>query len=299
MRKRSRSITCTCGGMQITAGETPSSPLFLLDADGLYNVKSDVNITENTLSDGGVYQSSLIKPRNITLTIRDKSTDDHIAMRNTIFSVFRPGAEGRLRISDVDGDTSQARVIDYYSESLSSDGLNSSREYNVSLICPDPYFYADADTTINMATWMPVFQFVHAFAAAGEEFGYRAKKKNVQITNISGAGSTGFQADIDVLGAAQNPALVKVETGERIKLGTSGSPLSLQYGDKITITTGTNSKHCYLTRDGVKTEINQYLDPGSVLFPLDVGIQTIGYEADSGIDNLSVRITYRMRYTHA
>lgn len=297
-RKRTRYITCTCGDMQITAGETPSSPLYLVDADGLYDMDASVNVTDNTLSDGGIYQSTLIKPRNITLTIRDKSTDDHISIRNAMFAVFRPGASGRLRISDADGDTSQARVIDYYSENISSDGLNNSRTYSVSLICPDPYFYAETDALVNMATWMGTFEFPHDSPEEGEEFGYRAKERNSQITNISGADNTGFEADIDILGAVRNPAIVKVETGERIKLGSSGNALSLVYGDKVTIITG-NAKHCYLTREGVKTEINQYLTSDSVMFDLDAGSQTIGYEADSGIDNMSVRIIYRMRYTHA
>jgi hypothetical protein len=46
----------------------------------------------------------------------------------------------------------------------------------------------------------------------------------------------------------------------------------------------------------VETRINEYLDPDSVFFQLRAGINTIGYNAASGVENLNVHIEYKMRY---
>lgn len=297
--KRKRYITCERGDTALTFGEDPSSPLFLLDADGLYSMEAEVTITNNTLSDGGTYQSSLIKPRAITLTVVSRGTDDHILTRNAFFTLFQEKMPGRLSVHDSDGDSIQTRVIDYYVESVSSDGLNSMRTYTISLKCPDPYFYNPEDEFVRMATWASAFSFTHAFTSAGEELGARLKAKSINIRNATGADATGLTVEIAVNGSATNPSITRVESGERIKLGTDLKTLTLQYGDLITITTGQNNKHTYLTRGGVKKEINQYLTSDSVFFTLHSGDNTIGYDADSGIDSLSVTVDYRMRYTHA
>lgn len=299
MVKRQRYITCERGDTALIFGEDPSSPFFLQDADGLFTMESEVTITSNTLSDGGTYQSSLIKPRAITLTVISRGTDNQVLTRNAFFTLFQPKMPGRLSVHDVDGGSIQTRIIDYYVESVISDGLNSMRTYTISLKCPDPYYYDPEDEFVRMATWASGFKFAHAFTSAGEELGARLKAKSMNIRNDTGADATGLTVEIAVKGSATNPSITRVESGERIKLGTSLKTLTLNYGDLITITTGQNNKHTYLTRGGVKKEINQYLTSDSVFFTLHSGDNTIGYDADTGIDSLSVTVGYRMRYTHA
>jgi len=67
-------------------------------------------------------------------------------------------------------------------------------------------------------------------------------------------------------------------------------------GDKITITTETNNKKVRFTHDGVTTEINEYLDEDSEFIQLMAGINTIGYDADSGDAYMTVTLTYREKY---
>lgn len=299
MKKRKRYITCERADTSLTFGEDSSSPLFLIEADGIFSMESNVTITSNTLSDGGTYQSSLIKPRAISLTVGARGTDDHILTRNAFFTLFQEKMPGRLSVHDIDGESKQTRVIDYYVENVASDALNSMRTYTISLKCPDPYFYDPEDEFVRMATWASGFKFAHAFTSAGEELGARLKAKSMNIRNDTGADATGLTVEIAVKGSATNPSITRVESGERIKLGTSLKTLTLKYGDLITITTGQNNKHTFLTRGGVRKEINQYLTSDTVFFTLHSGDNTIGYDADTGIDSLSVTVGYRMRYTHA
>lgn len=299
MRSRNRVITCKRGDMAISFGEQPDSPYFLIDADGLYSTELDVNISANAFDDGGIYQSSKIKNRNIVLTIQDRGSDDHIAVRDSLLNLFTPKLKGRLTIKENDEDTGSEKVIDYYTEKVVSDGKNSSRTFTISLICPDPYFYDPYDKYVQMANYAAMFTFQHNFISAGEEFGSRSKAKSKNIQNITGSDAVGLSINLKINGAVTNPSLTRVESGETIRIGTSSKQLALVYGDLLTVTTGSGNKHIYLTRSGVKTEINQYISSGSSFFELHQGDNTIGYDAESGVSNIEVSVSYRMRYTYA
>lgn len=299
MRSRNRYITCKRGDMAVSFGEQPESPYFLTDADGLYEAEVDVSVSENTFDDGGIYQSSRIKKRNIVLTIQDRGTDDHIAVRDALLNLFLPKNRGRLTIKENDGDSESEKVIDYYTEKVISDGKNSSRTFTISLICPDPYFYDPYDKCVQMANYAAMFTFQHSFLSAGEEFGSRSKTKSKNLRNITGADAIGLTIDFGINGAVTNPSVTRVESGETIKIGTDTKPLSLVYGDVLTVTTGNGNKHVYLTRSGARKEINQYLSADSSFFELHQGSNTIGYDAEIGVSNIEVTVSYRMRYTHA
>ena len=51
-----------------------------------------------------------------------------------------------------------------------------------------------------------------------------------------------------------------------------------------------------MTQQGIEASVIAYLDPASAFFQLAAGINTIGYNADSGAENLMVKVQYRMRY---
>ena len=70
-------------------------------------------------------------------------------------------------------------------------------------------------------------------------------------------------------------------------------------GDVLVITTHTNNKKVKLTHGGVTTEINEYLDEQSEFIQLQAGLNTIGYSADSGESNMTVKLIYREKYLGA
>ena len=76
-------------------------------------------------------------------------------------------------------------------------------------------------------------------------------------------------------------------------------PLFLQFGDSLVITTDQGNKHVWLVRDGETTEVNQYISEDSEFIHLMRGHNTIGYSADEGEQNLSVEISYRLKYEGA
>lgn len=289
-----RVITCVNRyNMKGIFSERAFGPFLLADADGLYEMVSTVNVMSNTMTDGASYQSAILPNRNIVLTLKDIS--DYTSHRTFLNELFVPKSMGTLYLDDGD----EHRKIDYYVEKVASDGIDAYRTYQVSLLCPDPYFYDLDDSVAMMAEFLPSFHFAHEFNASKEEFGYRQKEKIMTIANYIGVGGTGMTIEISCIAAVTNPVITHIETGKSITIGTDSKPLSMEAGDKVAISTYDGNKHVYLTHDGTTTKINNYLSEDSVFLQLGHGENSIGYSAKEGVDNMIVRITYKLRYASA
>jgi hypothetical protein len=285
-----RTIKCTNeNNVSITLGEEFNQWL-LTEASGMFSFDNDVAVTDNTMTDGSTYLGTTTKKRNIVLTLRDKS--DHKENRQSLYTIFKPKGIGTLIYTEGD----EERTIDYYVESVNIDGANESAMATISLICPDPFFKDLYDIDIQMAGWQSEFEWIHEFIDGGEEFGTRIKSSLKEIDNDSAADYIGITATITVDGSVTNPSLLLVEQDQKLQIGTTTNPLNLVVGDIITITTDTNKKNVYLTHNGVKTAINEYLSDDSQFMQLVHGSNTFKYDADSGADNMNVTISYRLHY---
>lgn len=294
MARVNRTITCSnTDGVSMTFGETSLSPFLLVSAEGCYSAENNVTISENTMTDGGAYQGSVAKIRNIVLTLKDNA--NHVYNRNLLDALFKAGQPGTLVFKE---DTNE-RQIQYYVESVNSSGEYGARTYTVSLLCPDPFFYAMSDVTVMLAEWVGNFEFVHQFPADGEEFGYRSLQRIQNIINEQAEDGVGMDIVILASGNVTNPSVIRVESNEAMTLGSEAIPFYMVAGDQVRITTSDNDKHVYLTHEGVTTEINQYITEDSVFIQLMRGSNNIGYFADVGEDAMSVRISYRLKFAGA
>lgn len=311
-----RFITCEANGYSITFGLSGFSPFLLAKVDGLYTVENNLKITKNAMSDGGTFQGSTAKVRNIVLTIMDEP--NHVwrqDSRDLLYRLFSKDSVGRLTYQE----NNDRRYIDYRVESIKMSAWKK-RTYTVSLLCEDPLFYAEEPVRQDMANWVAAFEFVlverdgikvgeHEFEAiitsggeyvsGGEELGYRSAVRNVEIVNDTNAEGIGLTITIKCMGAVTNPKIVKIETDEHIAVGTDANPLYLRYGDVLTITTADNKKHVRLLRDGTETEINQYISEDTDFIQLTRGVNTIGYEAASGEANMEISLAYTPTYEGA
>lgn len=289
-----RSITCSNDdGFSITFGERGLTPFLLVNAEGVYFADNKVTISENTMTDGGAYQGSIAKVRNIVLTLKDLTS--HVYNRNLIDALFKSGLPGTLVFKEDQNE----RQIKYYVESVDSTGESGARTYTVSLLCPDPFFYAMEDVIVYLAAWMGNFTFPHDFLVSREEFGYRSNQRSQNVQNEQAENGIGMVITITAAGLVENPSIIRVESNESIQIGTESHPFTMGAGDTITITTSDNDKHVYFTHNGITTEINQYITEDSVFVQLMRGNNNIGYAADVGVDQMSVRISYRLKYASA
>ena len=292
-----RKIRCTNeDGFFLEFNETEFSPFLLAGIDGIYDAKNTVYVSENSMIDGAVYQGSVAKYRNIVLHLKDKSEGDYPKNRDALNRLFKEKSVGTLVFQEGDADP---RKIDYYVESMESDEKYFSRMHQVSLICPDPFFYDINSSDESMASWISAFEFPFESTAEGFEFGYQSNEKIKTIQNDIAEDNIGVTITITCMGAVLNPSITHIETGDRISIGHSGKPFEISTGDVVVITTATGNKHVTLTHNGVTSEVNHYLTEDSVFVQLMRGSNSFGFNADQGLNNLSISISYTFKYARA
>lgn len=130
-------------------------PLWISSADGLgtdYNVYT----AKNSGQDGENYNGSDAKLRNIVIAL-DVKKADFLTQRNRLYSFFQPRSTGTLYYYEED----ESRKIAYYAEKVEPGGNDNdtTRTLTVSLICPDPKFYALTDDLTQLAVWQGKISF--------------------------------------------------------------------------------------------------------------------------------------------
>lgn len=291
-----------------------NNPFHLLGLDGIYGYDCNVTTSENTTTDGSTYQGSTAKERNIVITA--EIDGDYRKNRELLYRVFPKGRTGTLEYSE-DGDV---KTITYRVESVTPGATTGVvRDYTISLICTDPYFKDLSDVEVVMASWVSDWYFENGFDINGVEFGHREAELVKEIENNNGADNIGITAIFRADGIVKNPAIYHSESGKYIKVGYTGNDFELQSGQYVVIFTHTGKKNIYLL-DGVSqaeieehkdrygmidwdtvvsmygTIINQYLDEDGDFIQLQDGTNTITYNAESGINYLSVSVYYRISY---
>lgn len=287
-----RKITCTNADNLSASFTDDFAPWLLEGCEGVYEANNTINSADDTMIDGGTVLGSVMKMRNIVLTLRDRPESNHAANRAIIYSVFKAKSVGTFVYEEED----IRRQIDYYVESVSIDAVKRARRATISLLCPDPYFVDLMDVSVFMSAWVESFEWPHAFTVAGEQFGYRSAERLKTIINDSATDDIGVTIEITATGTVTNPKITHVEKAETIEIGTEQNPFTMQTGDRLIITTHTNNKHVYLESGGARAEINEYLSEDSEFIQMDYGTNTFGYSADDGAGYMTISITFRYRY---
>ena len=290
-----RKVICTNeDGFFLEFNETGFNPFLLAGIDGIYDAKNKVYISENSMIDGAVYQGSVAEYRNIVLRLKD--IDDYPENRDMLNRLFKEKSKGTLVFSEADA---SPRKIEYYVETMESTEDYQVRMHTVSLICPDPFFYDIEGSEEAMASWVSAFTFPFSSTSAGFVFGYQSNEKIKTIQNDIAEDNIGVTITITCMGNVTNPSITHIETGDRISIGHSGKPFEIVTGDIVTITTATGNKHVTLTHDGQTSEVNHYLTEDSIFVQLMRGSNSFGFNADSGLNNMSISIAYTFKYARA
>lgn len=287
---RSASFTNTEDNINlIVDGNCPG--ILIEQIDGIYAFTGEVKTSPYSQTNGDRYKNTRATKRNIVVT--GKIFDDFWNNRQLMYRVFRLGSVGRFCYMEPDRSN---RFADYYVESVDIDQDPFRGQYQISLICPDPFFYAGEAEYIDLASWLSDFTFEHDFLEEGEELGHRETSMIKEIDNLNGVDGIGMKITLTASGNVTNPYVYLYETGERITIGTPANPYTLTSSKRVEIETTTGKKNIMQFANNVQTRINEYLDPDSSFFQLQAGKNTIGYNAASGANFMNVHIEYKMRY---
>lgn len=290
MIKRSAVFTNTEDNVSLIADEHLPG-ILIENIDGIYAFSGEVAMSAYSQTHGSRYKNTRMPQRNIVVS--GKIFDDFWNNRQYMYRVFRPGSVGRFEYIEPGR---ASRFADYYVESCKVDQSPMTGQYQISLLCPDAFFYAGTDEHITMASWDANFEFQHEFDGDGEPLGVRNNSMIATIVNNDGVDGIGIKFTLSASGNVTNPYLYHAETGEVIRIGSSGSTYTMDSTKEIVITTGIGQKKILCTDNGVTSSIIDKLDPDSSFFQIRAGVNTIGYNAASGAENLNVMVEYRMRY---
>lgn len=289
---------------QITLELTrPEKSGFIVESiDGLGPAKANINVTDISTNDGGIFNSSRLDKRNIVMNliflqsptetiedIRQKSYK-YFPIKKKIFITI----ETDNHISETEG----------YVESNEPDIFSDMEGTSISIICPNPFFYSKKLNETIFSGVESAFEFPFENNSITEpllELGL-IQNKTEQIIVYDGNSEIGMTIYIHAIGDASNITIANNLTRETMVINTDklklllGTETAIIKGDTITINTTQNNKSVTLLREGKTTNILNCVERGSKWFTLVKGDNIFSYDAETGATNLQFYIANRVAY---
>lgn len=282
------------------------SGLIVTSVEGLGPAKANINVTDISTSDGGIFNSSRLNKRNIiiNLVFLQSPTESIEDIRQKTYAYFPIKRKVHLTIV-TDNHTSET---DGYVESNEPDIFSQNEGCSISIICPDPFLYSQNDTATSFSGIESSFSFPFANDSTDElvsepvlEMGV-LQNRTEQLIVYDGNSEIGMSIHIHALGEATNITILNVLTGDKMILNTDRLKAILKTetaiiaGDTIIINTVRSNKSITLLRDGITTNILNCLDRGSKWFTLTKGDNIFSYDAETGATNLQFYIVNKVAY---
>lgn len=278
------------------------SGLIVKSVEGLGPAKANINVTDISTSDGGIFNSSRLDKRNIVMNLGflQSSTESIEDIRQKTYMYFPIKKKVHLTIV-TDNHTLET---DGYIESNEPDIFSKNEGCSISIICPVPFFYSKNDNTTSFSGVEPLFHFPFANDSLTDpllEMGV-IQNKSEQIIVYDGNSEIGMTIHIHATGEATNITILNVLTGDKMIINTDrlktimGTETAIIEGDTIVINTVRGDKSITLLRDGVTTNILNCLDRGSKWFTLTKGDNIFSYDAETGATNLQFYIVNKVAY---
>lgn len=197
----------------------------LISVTGLNPPKANISTSPIATKDGSIFTNAQVQNRNIVLTFAVTGVNAE-AQRTSIYYYFKVKEPISLEIKT----GSRTANIDGYVDSISVDPFNQKQRIQVSIICPDPYFL-------------------------GQEESRAISYPQSNVVTLSDT-THGAVFEITASGTiADGLTIGNTLTGEEFKINGA-----YQTGDLITLDTRLGMKALTLTRNGLTTNILQYMD---------------------------------------
>lgn len=275
------------------------SGLIVESITGLGPPDATINSNEVATMDGGIFTSARLQQRNIVIRLAmmfDPIIEDSRLRTYRYFPVKKPvhlEFETDRRLAECEG----------YVETNEPDIFTKHETAQISIVCPDPFFYEKGQEEVAFAGVHPLFEFPFSNESLTEnliEFG-EIREDNRAILNYRGDADTGVFITVHaVSGSAEGITIWNVDTREKIRIDTLKVrrlyDIQFGKGDDIEINTKVGEKFVRLLHDGKYYNIISCINKDADWFQLTVGYNTFTFVCDSGEDNLKVTFLYRNAY---
>lgn len=290
--------------IKLELGKPDVSGFLIRSITGLGPAKANVNTTEVSTNDGSLFNSARLSQRNIVLdlvfinTVYGESIED---LRQKSYKYFPLKKSVELTIET---DNRYVKTTGYV-ESNEPNIFSSQEGTQISIICPDPYFYSageDGNNVTNFYSIDPMFEFPFSNESLDEPllvFG-EIQIKTEGVITYHGDSEIGVMIYIHAIGPATNINIYNTETREVMRINTekisSLTGKGIVASDDIVINTAKGEKSITLIREGVSYNILNCLDKNTDWFTLAKGDNIFAFTADSGVTNLQFRVENKVIY---
>lgn len=283
------------------ADDDPEHGLLIKSIEGLGPVKANINTTNLATNDGSLFNSARLDERNIVLQLYFQESPRIEDARQRTYKYF-PIKKRLEFLIETDNRFVSAKG---YVESNEPDIFSDQESNQISIICPDPYFYSAGEKGTNVTIFYgvePLFEFPFENDSLEEdliEFG-SIENQTERTVYYEGDAEIGITITIHAVGEARHIAIYNIGTKEVMRIDTdklaalSGS--GIVAGDDIIISTVRGEKSIQLLRGGTYTNVLNCLDKGSDWFQLSKGDNIFAYVAEYGSENLQFKIENRIVY---
>lgn len=241
--------------------------------DGLCPPKADINTQEIANWDGSVFNDSRVEERDIELEIYiNKDVESN---RNYLYNYFLISKQITLYIAT---ETKDVSIVGYVAK-VSIDFFKKHQVIQVDITCPSPYFTARISNKWQLSNTMGGFYFPFAIDKVGIEFTSYEENRKINVINY-GEIISGAIFIIEFNGDCENPTIYNSK-GEYFKINASYTK-----GDVLELNTIKGSRTLYKTDEAERINLVKYIDNKSTWLQLEPGINKLGLQATSGVDNI-------------
>ncbi len=279
-------------------GFPEKSGFLIQEIAGLSPSKADINMTDLSTGDGSVYNSARINRRNIVFTIRLLENPTIEITRQNTYKYFPIKKRVKLLI---ESDTRTCEIYGYV-ESNDPNIFSKEETTQISIVCPNPYFYSQGTTITIFSGLNPEFEFPFSNESLSENLLVMGSilTNAEQTIYYTGDAEIGVFISIHALGDVDMLTIYNSGTQEVMKIDTDRlatlTGFGIIMGDDIFISTIKGQKSITLFRDGTYTNILNCLDKNVDWFQLARGDNVFAFSAESGGTNLQFRVENQTVY---
>ena len=284
-----------------------SSGFIIIKIDGIGPGKATVTKNDSKVYDGGTITSARLPSRNIKMEIQFLWVNSIEDVRHKSYKYF-PLKKPLTLIFETDTRTVE---IEGVVESNEPDIFSSEESTNISIICPDPYFYSSGENARSRTE----FSGINPMFEIPSDIGYSNESLTEALTEISALyvqserGIMNYgEVDIGVVISIKPLAIVKgILTISNVTLGQNMSfdlnkiktitENDFHLGDELVINTLRGKKSVTLVREGKNYNALSCIDTRTDWIYLTSGENTFTYYLDGeGIEDLQFSVTNSILY---
>lgn len=268
---------------------TQNSEYDVINIEGLNPVGATINTYKIGASDGEHYNSSYVNTRNIVLYIVPKNNNATLEHnRLEMYSYFQPKKKVRLYFQHDSRDV----FIDGYVETVEISLYSEQQQFQISIICPQPYFKSTEKTELVFSQTTDTFEFPFAIDTEGVEFSTFAGISAMKCSNV-GDVDTGLIITITATDIAYG-FTVSIDGTTNFTLNTG---LQLNSGDTLTINTNRGEKSVTkVDSNGNVTNCINYVTAESQWLTLTSGSHEISKSVYLGYENATFSVEFYNLY---